>query len=244
MTEKPERLSKIMAHAGVCSRREAETWIAAGRVSLNGAVVTEQGTVATTADQLTIDGKPLVRKTETRLWLYHKPRGLITTHYDPEGRETVFDNLPKSMPRVISVGRLDVNSEGLLLLTNDGELSRALELPKNQMERCYRVRVFGTLDPWKIRELTSGMTIEGTHYQPVQVEVESTQGLNSWLLLTLKEGKNREIRRLMDAVELNVSRLIRVAYGPFELGGLAHEHVQEVPFTKVQTLLKQLGLRT
>lgn len=223
-----ERIAKRMAAAGLCSRREAERWIADGRVAINGQIIDSPAITVGVADVVKVDGRVLSVKQPTRLFLYHKPDGLVTTHKDEKGRDTVFESLPGDLPRVVSVGRLDLNTEGLLLLTTDGELSRYLELPSTGWSRQYRVRVFGKLDHEKLAALKDGITIEGRHYKSIVVSVETEKGMNSWLHVTLKEGKNREIRKVMAAVGLQVNRLIRIAYGPFTLGKLAKGTVKEV----------------
>lgn len=225
---KGERIAKVIARAGVCSRREAERYIADGRVSVNGAVLDTPARLVTEADEITVDGKPLPEKEQTRVWRYHKPAGLVTSHKDPEGRKTVFDNLPPSLPRVISVGRLDLNSEGLLLLTNDGAFARAMEHPSTGWIRRYRVRIHGRITPDVIRKLADGVTVDGVRYAGVRVVLDKEQGTNSWLTVSLTEGKNREIRRLMDYFGFKVTRLIRVAYGPFQLGTLAPGEADEI----------------
>ncbi len=229
MTEKKERIAKVMADAGLCSRREAERWIMAGRVAVNGQPLTTPACVVGADDVVVVDGKPIQGKQERRLWCYHKPAGLMTTHRDPQGRPTVFEKLPAYLPRVISVGRLDFNSEGLLLLTTDGALARELELPTKGWKRKYRVRVHGRLTSDIIEKLKKGVTIAGVRYAPCIAEVEREQGSNTWVLVTLTEGKNREIRRLMSYFGLEVTRLIRVSYGPFQLGNLPVGEVREVP---------------
>ena len=233
-----ERLAKFMARSGVCSRRMAETLINQKRVTVNGEVIETPAFNVEGNEKILLDGEPLPTVQKTRLWLYHKPAGLLTTHKDTEARSTVFENLPPDMPRVISVGRLDLNSEGLLLLTNNGELSRQLELPKNAWSRRYKVRVHGTLNMRKLAELEKGVIIDGVQYGPVKIEKESQNGTNSWLLITLCEGKNREVRKLMKSVGLEVARLIRLSYGPFQLGNLKKGEVKEVPF---KVLKEQLG---
>lgn len=227
-THEGERIAKRIARAGLCSRREAEAWIEAGRVKVNGKKVQSAALNVTEKDAVVVDGKLLQAKEPTRLWLYHKPTGLMTTHKDPDGRPTVFDMLPKGMPRVISVGRLDLNSEGLLLLTNDGELARKLELPSTGWIRRYRVRVFGEITPRIIAEMKKGVVSEGVHYGSAEVTVDSKKGDNSWLTVGLKEGKNREIRKIFEHFGCSVSRLLRVSYGPFILGSLPKGEVKEV----------------
>lgn len=224
-----ERIAKRMARAGLCSRRDAERWIAEGRVMVNGKKLDTPACVVTDADEIRVDGKPLAGAARTQLWLYHKPRGLMTTHRDPQGRPTVFDNLPPGLPRVISVGRLDFNSEGLLLLTNDGELARRLELPSTGWLRRYRVRVNGLPHKQHLAELEKGITIDGVNYGPITASVERSQGDNTWLVVGLREGKNREVRRVMEHLGHQVSRLIRTAYGPFQLGAIEPGKVKEVP---------------
>ena len=213
-----ERLAKFMARSGVCSRRQAEEYIQQKRVTVDGEIVESPAFNVTGDEKILFDGEKLPEIQQTRLWLYHKPTGLVTTHKDEKERPTVFDNLPAGMPRVISVGRLDLNSEGLLLLTNNGELSRKLELPSNGWLRRYKVRVHGAVDDKKLKALLKGTVIDGVEYGPVKAEIESTQGSNSWLLVTLSEGKNREIRKVMKSIGLDVARLIRLSYGPFQLG--------------------------
>ena len=235
MTEKKERIAKIMAGAGLCSRRDAERWIADGRVMVNGEVLKTPACVIGPDDVVLVDNKPLMGKQPRRLWCYHKPAGLITTNRDPQGRPTIFEKLPATLPRVVTVGRLDFNSEGLLLLTTDGGLARELELPQKGWKRKYRVRVHGSVTPEVIKRLTQGVRIKGIDYAPCGIEVERVQGTNTWVLMTLTEGKNREIRRLMDYFGLPVTRLIRVSYGPFQLGNLAVGEVREVP----QKVLKE-----
>lgn len=224
-----ERIAKRMAASGACSRRTAEKIILEGRVHVNGVLVNTPATLVTASDTITIDGEVLHALNKTRLWLYHKPVGLLTTHRDPEGRPTVFEHLPKHMPRVVSVGRLDVNSEGLLLLTTSGELARQFEHPKHGHARSYRVRVNGIITPEMIQNFATGITIDGVSYQGVDVEFERrAAGRNQWYRFTLHEGKNREIRKLCQHVGLHVSRLIRTDYGPFSLGDLKAGDVREV----------------
>ncbi len=233
-----ERIAKFMARSGVCSRREAEELIKQKRVTVNGETVETPAFNVEGDEKILLDGEKLPQVQLTRVWLYHKPSGLITTHKDTQNRATVFDNLPAGMPRVISVGRLDLNSEGLLLLTNDGELARTLELPQNGWSRRYKVRVYGKVSKSKLAELEKGVEIEGVRYGAVKVELESQNGANSWLQVTLNEGKNREIRKLMKYIGLEVARLIRLSYGPFQLGSLKKGEVKEVP---QKVLKEQLG---
>lgn len=243
MTEKKDRIAKRMARAGVASRRDAEAMILAGRVSLNGAVLETPATLVGAADVILVDGQPLPEIERPRIWRYHKPRGLMTTSRDPEGRATVFQRLPKHLPRVVSIGRLDLNSEGLLLLTNDGGLSRALELPSRGWTRRYRVRVYGAPSEKALKQLANGVTVEGMRFGPIQAQQEQVDAgggrrANVWLTVTLKEGKNREVRRALEFVGHPVSRLIRTAYGPFQLGRLGPGEVEEV---SGKVLKEQLG---
>jgi 23S rRNA pseudouridine2605 synthase len=227
---KGERVAKILARAGLCSRRDAERWIAEGRVSLKGAVLTSPAINVSDPAELAVDGKPLPAAERARLWRYHKPTGLVTTHRDEKGRATVFDKLPEGTPRLVSVGRLDLNSEGLLLLTNDGELARRLELPANGWLRRYKVRVHGAVDPARLPALENGVTIDGVAYGPIHVTFEGEQhASNAWLTVSLREGRNREVRKVMAHLSLAVTRLIRIAYGPFQLGNLTRGAIEEVP---------------
>jgi 23S rRNA pseudouridine2605 synthase len=226
--ERGERIAKYLSRAGIASRRDAEAMIEAGRVRLNNEAVTHPATFINPGDLVTVDGKAVSEPERTRLWRYHKPDGLVTTHKDPEGRPTVFDHLPPGLPRVISIGRLDLTSEGLLLLTNDGALARKLELPATGWLRRYRVRVHGGVAPEKLQRLADGMVVDGFKFGPIEAAVDSIQRANTWLSVSLKEGKNREIRRVMDALLLPVTRLIRVAYGPFQLGNLERGAAEEV----------------
>jgi 23S rRNA pseudouridine2605 synthase len=227
---KGERVAKILARAGLCSRRDAERWIAEGRVSLRGQVLTSPAINVTDPAELAVDGKPLPRAERARLWRYHKPAGLVTTHRDEKGRDTVFAKLPAGTPRLISVGRLDLNSEGLLLLTNDGALARRLELPANGWLRRYKVRVHGAVDPARLAALEKGVTVEGVAYGPIHAIFEGEQrASNAWLTVSLREGRNREIRKVMTHLGLAVTRLIRIAYGPFQLGNLPRGALEEVP---------------
>ncbi len=235
---KGERIAKRLARAGLCSRRDAERWIAAGRVAVDGKTLTTPAVVVTQANAITVDGEPLPETPATRLWRYHKPKGLVTSHKDPRGRPTVFQALARTLPRVVSVGRLDLNSEGLLLLTNDGGLARRLELPATGWSRRYRVRVYGAVDEARLKALQNGVTVSGVAYGPIRAQLDRKQGANAWLTLTLAEGKNREVRRVMEHLGLKVTRLIRVAYGPFQLGHLKRGDVDEVPG---KVLREQLG---
>ncbi len=233
-----ERIAKFIARSGVCSRRQAEEIIRQKRVTVNDEIVESPAFNVEGDEKILIDGEKLPQIEHTRLWLYHKPSGLLTTHKDTENRATVFDNLPPEMPRVISVGRLDLNSEGLLLLTNSGALSRQLELPENGWKRRYKVRVHGFVDKKKLAELEKGVMIDGVEYGKVKIEFEGQNSANAWLTITLSEGKNREVRKLMKYIGLEVSRLIRLSYGPFQLGSLKRGEVKEVP---QKVLKEQLG---
>ncbi len=230
-TETPgrgERIAKYLSRAGIASRRDAEAMIAAGRIRLNNAAVTHPAVFVQLGDMVLVDNKPVSAPERTRLWRYHKPDGLVTTHKDTRARRTVFEALPPGLPRVISVGRLDLTSEGLLLLTNDGELSRQLELPATGWLRRYRVRVHGGVNPDQLRRLADGMVIDGETFGAIDAQVDSIQRANTWLSVSLREGRNREIRRVMEVLALPVTRLIRVAYGPFQLGMLPRGEVEEV----------------
>ncbi|MFO1128987.1 MAG: pseudouridine synthase [Rhodospirillales bacterium] len=233
-----ERVAKVIAASGLCSRREAETWIAAGRVAVNGTVLATPAWVVGADDVVTVDGTPLPERPGVRLWRYHKPAGLVTTHADPQGRATVFDRLPAELGRVISIGRLDLTSEGLLLLTNAGPLARRLELPATAWIRRYRVRAHGSVTPAALATLAQGLTIDGVRYGPIEATLDRVKGSNVWLTLALKEGKNREVRKVLEHLGLRVGRLIRIAYGPFQLGGLAEGEVAEV---SRKVLREQLG---
>ncbi len=237
-TEHGERIAKVLARAGLCSRRDAERWIAAGRVAVNGAVLSTPAVVVRPADRISVDGKPLPVRERTRLWLYHKPKGLVTTARDPQGRRTVFDALPQDLPRVVAVGRLDVNTEGLLLLTNDGGLARILELPATGWLRRYRVRAHGAVDAAALEGLADGISIDGVLYGPVEAALDRVKGGNVWLTLGLREGKNREVKRLLAHLGLVTNRLIRVSYGPFQLGELPPGDIREV---RGKVLRDQLG---
>lgn len=235
-----ERIAKFMARSGVCSRRQAEEFILQKRVTVNGEIVESPAMNVNGDEKILFDGEKLPQKEQTRLWLYYKPVGLVTSHRDEKDRPTVFDNLPHGMPRVISVGRLDLNSEGLLLLTNNGELSRKLELPSNGWARRYKVRVHGFVNADKLKGLEKGVVVDGVEYGPIKAEIESAQGTNTWLNVTLTEGKNREIRKVMKSIGLDVSRLIRLSYGPFQLGSLKKSEAKEVP---AKVLREQLGAK-
>jgi 23S rRNA pseudouridine2605 synthase len=236
-----ERIAKRLARAGLCSRRDAERWIAEGRVTVDGHRLSSPAVNVTDRSRILVDGKPIPEKTPTRLWRYRKPRGLITTNRDPEGRRTIFDELPEELPRVITIGRLDYNSEGLLLLTNDGELARKLELPSTGWARRYRVRVNGDVDPAALTALAKGITIEGVRYGAIGAQLDRQQGDNAWITMSLTEGKNREVRRICEHMGWQVSRLIRIAYGPFQLGLLEPGGVEEV---SPRVVKEQMGAET
>ncbi|WOJ89293.1 pseudouridine synthase [Methylocapsa polymorpha] len=236
-----QRIAKVMARAGLCSRRTAESWIAEGRVALNGALVTDPAVNVGDADKITVDDEPLARRVHTRLFLFHKPRGLVSTERDPEGRPTIFDYLREHWPdgpRVVSIGRLDINTEGLLLLTNDGGLARILELPSTGWVRRYRARAKGETDQSILDHLREGVTVDGVNYAGIEATLDREQGANNWLTLALREGKNREIKRVLEHLGLTVNRLIRLSFGPFQLGELAEGAVEEV---RTRVLRDQLG---
>ncbi len=238
--EPSERIAKIIARSGVCSRREAEKIILSGEVTVNGRRITSPAlNVAPDAD-IQIRGKTIPRMEERRLWLYYKPVGLVTTHKDEQGRPTVFDALPAHLLRLISVGRLDLNTEGLLLLTNDGKLSRYLELPSTELRRCYRARIYGLESPALLEKLARGVTVDGVQYGSVKVSLEKggDSSRNIWAMVTLTEGKNREIRKVFEHIGCKVSRLIRISYGPFQLGKMVPGEIKEVPRS---LLLEQIG---
>jgi 23S rRNA pseudouridine2605 synthase len=234
-----ERIAKAIARAGICSRRDAERMIAEGRVQLDGETVTSPARNVTENNIVLVDGKPLAQREPARLWRYHKPSGLVTTHKDEKGRDTVFAALPKSLGRVVSVGRLDYNSEGLLLLTNDGEIARRLEIPSAGWVRKYRARLFGKITQVELEKLATGVTIAGVSYGPILADLERSKGVYSWATVSLKEGKNREVKRVMESLGLKVARLIRISYGPFQLGHLAEGQVEEIP---AKLWREQLGI--
>jgi 23S rRNA pseudouridine2605 synthase len=234
------RIAKVMARAGLCSRRDAEAWIAAGRVSVNGEVLLSPAYNVSDADDVRVDGQRLGAPERTRLFLFHKPRGLVTTARDPEGRPTIFDALPPDLPRVVAIGRLDINTEGLLLLTNDGGLARVLELPATGWLRRYRVRAHGHIDQAKLDSLSGGISLDGVDYAGIEAKLDREQGSNAWITMGLREGKNREIKKVLEHLGLAVNRLIRVSFGPFELGDLAEGEVAEV---RTRVLRDQLGAK-
>jgi 23S rRNA pseudouridine2605 synthase len=235
-----ERVAKVIARAGLCSRREAEAWIAQGRVALNGTAISSPAVNVRADDTVTVDGKPLPPRERTRLFLYHKPRGLVTTNADPEGRPTIFGALPKNLPRLISVGRLDLSTEGLLLLTNDGGLARVLELPQTGWLRRYRVRAHGRVAQGELDALRAGIVLDGIRYGAIEASIDREQGANVWLTFAIREGKNREVRNVLEHLGLQVNRLIRVSFGPFALGELSEGAIEEV---KTRHLREQLGSR-
>src|SRR6056297_3333399 len=235
-----DRIAKVIARAGIASRREAERLIEAGRVSVNGKVIDRAALNVTADDKVEVDGREVGAPEPARLWLYHKPTGLVTTTRDEQGRPTIFDELPEDLPRVMSIGRLDLNSEGLLLLTNDGVLKRRLELPSTGWVRKYRVRVNGRPGDETFAPLRQGLTLQGEHFQPMSVTLDRQKGANAWVTVAIREGRNREIRRAMEAVGLIVNRLIRLSYGPFQLGNLKPGAVEEI---RPRVLRDQLGLK-
>jgi len=235
-----ERIAKRIARSGMCSRRDAEKLVEDGRVTVNGKVLDTPAFTVTAGDTITVDGNLLPEIEPTRLWLYHKPAGLVTTNRDPQGRPTLFERLPRDLPRVMTIGRLDINTEGLLLLTNDGGLARVLELPSTGWLRRYRVRAHGEISQDKLDRLKDGITIENVHYGPIEATLDRVQGRNVWLTMGLREGKNREIKNVLEALGLKVNRLIRVSYGPFMLRDIAIGGVEEV---KPRVLREQLGVR-
>ncbi len=237
----PERIAKRLARAGLCSRRDAERWIADGRVKVDGVVLETPAFVVTDQNRIEVDGKPLPQADRARLWRYHKPPEEMVTTRDPQGRRTIFDSLPKSMPRVVTVGRLDYFSEGLLLLTNDGGLARRLELPANGWTRRYRARVHGAVDPERLAALARGITIDGVRYGAIEARLDRQQRTNAWIDIALTEGKNREVRRVLAHLDLPVVRLIRVAFGPLYLGEMERGEVAEVP---AQALDSLFGVKT
>jgi 23S rRNA pseudouridine2605 synthase len=237
----PQRIAKLLARAGVASRRDIERMIAEGRIAVAGQVLTTPATLLTDLGDVTVDGKPVAAPTAARLFLFHKPAGCLTTARDPKGRKTIYDVLPAELPRLQPVGRLDMNTEGLLLLTTDGELKRTLELPINAVERRYRVRVYGRIEQATLEGLAEGITVEGVRYGPIIADLERRTGSNAWLVMTLTEGKNREIRRVLEHLGVQVTRLIRVAYGPYSLEGSEPGQIVEVPPADVAKLRRSLA---
>lgn len=224
----PQRIAKLLARAGVASRREVERMIEAGRVAIEGKVIDTPATLVSSLNGITVDGQPVRKPIPAKLYRFHKPAGVLTTERDPKGRPTIYDRLPKGLPRLMPVGRLDLNTEGLLLLTNDGELKRQLELPSSGIERVYRARAFGKISQEELEELIGGISVDGVRYGPIDANLERRTGRNQWIEMKLAEGKNREVRRVLEHLGLQVSRLIRTAYGPFQLGDLAKGAVEEV----------------
>ena len=238
-TADAERIAKRIARAGICSRREAESRILDGRVTVNGEIITSPALNVSPSEKITVDGKPLPAREPAGLWRYYKPRGLVVSDHDEQNRETIFDHLPKNLPRLITVGRLDLDSEGLLLMTNDGDLARHLELPSTGWSRKYRVRTQGQIDQAELAALANGITIDGIRYGQVIAKLDRQMASNAWLTIAIREGKNREIRRIMDYLGHKVSRLIRISYGPFQLGDLEDGDIEAI---KSRVLTDQLGL--
>ncbi|TXN67947.1 rRNA pseudouridine synthase, partial [Methylobacterium sp. WL30] len=237
-TYEGERIAKAIARAGIASRRDVEAMIAEGRITLNGRVLDTPAINVTDSDAITVDGEPLPTRERTRLWIFHKPRGLVTTARDPEGRQTVFEVMPEEMPRVVAIGRLDINTEGLLLLTNDGGLAKVIAHPDTGWLRRYRVRAFGDITQMELDQLRKGVTIDGMEYGPVEATLDRASGDNVWLTLGLREGKNREVKRILEHLGLSVNRLIRLSFGPFQLGDLEVGLTEEI---KTKVLKEQLG---
>ncbi len=235
-----QRIAKLLARAGIASRREVERMIADGRIAIDGKVLDTPAAVLTSLAGVTVDGKPVGPTAETRLFLFHKPNAVLTAERDFSGRKTIYDVLPKDLPRLMPVGRLDLNTEGLLLMTNDGELKRQLELPSTGIERCYRARAYGYVQQEQLEELMMGVTIEGMRYGPINANIERRTGANVWIEMAITEGKNREVRRVLEYLGLEVSRLIRTAYGPFLLGDLAAGQIGEVKKRDLETFRKGL----
>jgi 23S rRNA pseudouridine2605 synthase len=239
-SQMPERVAKAIARAGVCSRRDAEKLISERKVKINQHVIDSPATLVTERDSIEVNGCPLPQKVKPRLWCYYKPRGVVTTHKDPQGRPTLFSTLPPTLPRVISVGRLDLMSEGLILLTNDGALARQLELPSTRLKRVYRIRVFGRVEQERLAQLKKGITIDGVHYGPIDARIVEQQNSNCWLRVSLREGKNRELRKIFSHLGYTINRLIRENYGPFTIDRLQHGTLYEVPPEVLQEFLHAL----
>lgn len=237
-----DRIAKLLARAGVASRREVERMIADGRIARDGKTIETPATILTDLSGITVDGKAVAAPEATRLFLFHKPTGLLTAERDPKGRKTIYDRLPADLPRVMPVGRLDLNTEGLLLLTNDGELKRQLELPSSEVPRTYRARAYGTVSQAQLEDLMQGITVDGMHYGRIDANLERRTGRNQWIEMTLTEGKNREVRKVLEHLGLEVSRLIRTAYGPFALGDLPGGAVVEIRKNAIAQLKKMLNL--
>ena len=237
---KGQRIAKIIARSGFCSRRDAEELIVEGRVKVNGIII-DTPTILITDQSIKIDNKLLMKKKPTKIWAFHKPRGFISTNKDPMARKTIFDILPQNLPRVITIGRLDINTEGLLLLTNDGNVARYIELPSNKWVRIYRARVFGKIDIERLKKLQKGITVDGVRYGGIKVEVEKERDFNSWLKISLSEGKNREIKKVLEFFGLKVSRLIRISFGSFHLGKMISGEVREIPKNILNECLKELN---
>lgn len=234
-----ERIAKVIARAGLCSRRQAEQWIADGRVEVNGKALDTPAFTVGPRDRIVVDGNPLPEKEDTRLFIFHKPIGCLTTNKDPQGRKTVFDLMPDNLPRLITVGRLDFNTEGLLLLTNDGELGRYLENPATALKRTYRIRAHGSVTQEQLDGLKDGVTVSGIHYGPIEAKLEKNQGANVWVEMKITEGKNREVRKVMESLGLEVNRLIRTSYGPFSLGAQKKAQAKEIPAPSLRKLLAE-----
>lgn len=236
---KTERVAKVIARSGLCSRREAEELIKEGRVKVNGIIIDSPATLITD-HSIKVDDKLLSKKEPARLWLFYKPKGFITSTKDPKCRKTIFDVLPKTLPRVISIGRLDINTEGLLLLTNDGELARHIELPKNKWVRVYRARVYGIINMERLKKLEKGITIDGVRYNSIKIEMDRERDFNSWLKISLCEGKNREIKKVLEFFGLKVNRLIRISFGPFQLEKMNIAEVREIPQKNLKSNIREI----
>jgi 23S rRNA pseudouridine2605 synthase len=238
--EGPQRIAKLLARAGIASRREIERMINEGRITLDDVIIDTPATLLESLRGVSVDGVPVQAAQATRLFLFHKPSGYLTTERDPAGRPTIYDKLPQDLPRLMPIGRLDMTTEGLLLLTNDGEFKRAMELPANGVERTYRARAFGEVSQAQLEELIHGIEIEGVHYARIDANLERRTGRNQWIEMTLTEGKNREVRRVLEHFELEVNRLIRTRYGPFELADLPSGAVAEISESDLNFFRKTL----